>query len=74
MRNDRLIAVASNYRQQQDLHSLEDLAPGLVTEIEHFFKSYNAAKGKDFSPHRRCGPEQARELVEAGRERLRENR
>lgn len=70
MRNDRLIAVASNYRLQQNVASLDDLAPNLVDEIEHFFKSYNSIKGKDFHPLQRCGPAQAHEMVWAGEKRL----
>lgn len=70
MRNDRLIAVASNYRQQKEVRSLDDLSPGLVQEIEHFFASYNNAKGKEFAPLRRSGPHRARLLVEEGQQRL----
>ncbi len=71
MRNDRLIAVASNSRLQQDVRSLDDLDSGLLDEIEHFFHSYNEAKGKQFKPLQRSGPQRARELVAEGQERLR---
>lgn len=70
MRNDRFIAVASNYRQQEDLHELEDLAPTLMDEIEHFFVSYNTIKGKTFQPLQRSGPERAMQLLEEGQQRL----
>ena len=70
MRNDRFIAVASNYRQQQDLHELEDLAPTLMDEIEHFFVSYNTIKGKTFQPLQRSGPERALQLLQEGKRRL----
>jgi inorganic pyrophosphatase len=73
-RNDRLIAVASNYRQQQDVHSLDHLNPGLVDEIEHFFVSYNEGKGKNFQPQRRSGPERAAQLVEEGQRLLRQQK
>jgi inorganic pyrophosphatase len=69
MRNDRFIAVASNYRQQRDLHSLDDLAPTLMDEIEHFFVSYNSIKGKNFRPLHRSGPERAQELLKVGQKR-----
>ena len=72
MRNDRLIAVASNYRLQRDLRSLSHLSAGLVDEIEHFFRSYNDAKGKKFETLGRFGPETAHTLVQAGQERLRQ--
>jgi inorganic pyrophosphatase len=74
MRNDRLIAVASNYRQQQNLRSLDDLNPGLIGEIEHFFVSYNQIKDKHFSPNQRSGPERARQLVEEGQKLLRQKK
>lgn len=70
MRNDRLIAVASNSRLQSDVHSLRDLNPRVVGEIEHFFVSYNNIKGKTFEPLHRRGPKQALQLIEAGRKRL----
>jgi inorganic pyrophosphatase len=62
-RNDRLIAVASKSRLHADLKSITDLNPKLLDEIEHFFISYNEAKGKKFKPLGRYGPERARKLV-----------
>lgn len=70
-RNDRLIAVAAESRSQRDVRSLDDLSENLVHEIEHFFVSYNAAKGKRFEPDGRAGPRTARRLVEAGERRAR---
>ncbi len=69
MRNDRFIAVASNYRQQQDLHELDDLPATLMDEIEHFFVSYNTIKGKTFQPLQRSGPERALQLLKEGQHR-----
>ncbi len=68
VRNDRLIAVAANSRTQQDLKKLADLNRKLVDEIEHFFVSYNAAKGKKFKPLGRYGPDRARALVKRASE------
>jgi len=70
MRNDRLIAVASNSRLQGDIHSLGDLNPRVVEEIEHFFVSYNNIKGKTFEPLHCRGPKSALALIETGRKRL----
>ncbi|MEP7070968.1 MAG: inorganic diphosphatase [Verrucomicrobiota bacterium] len=53
-RNDRLIGVAVNSRTEETLRKLTDLNKTLVCEIEHFFVSYNDAKGKRFSPERAC--------------------
>ncbi|MBD1838523.1 inorganic diphosphatase [Coleofasciculus sp. FACHB-64] len=72
-RNDRLLAVAANSRNQHDVKTLDDLNQNLIHEIEHFFVSYNAAKGKTFEPQGRFGPEQARQLVIEAAERFRES-
>lgn len=63
-RNDRLIAVASESKNHSDIRTLDDLNDRFVTEIEHFFVSYNEAKGKKFRPTARNGVEKARRLVE----------
>ena len=65
-RNDRLLAVSTDSRNHKDLRHLHDLHPNLRHEIEHFFVSYNAAKGKQFEVLGANGPERARELVEQG--------
>lgn len=51
-RNDRLITVATDDPLYAAIGSLADLATLLVEQIEHFFASYNAIKGKQF---RTCG-------------------
>ncbi len=63
-RNDRLIAVASNSRNHRDVRSLDQINDNLVSEIEHFFVSYNTIKGKKFSPIGCSGPDRAEQLVE----------
>jgi len=63
-RNDRLIAVAPNSRNQSDVRFLGDLNSNLVHEIERFFISYNETKGKKFMVLGRAGPEAARALIE----------
>jgi inorganic pyrophosphatase len=65
-RNDRLIAVASNSRTHENIKSINDLNQTLVDEIEHFFVSYNEAKGKQFKPLGRFGAVKAKHLVEEG--------
>jgi len=65
-RNDRRIAVYANARTHQGLRDLADLPPSLLKEIEHFFISYNQAKGKKFKPLARHGPDRAPNLVEKG--------
>jgi inorganic pyrophosphatase len=66
MRNDRLIAVAKDSRTHSEIQSLADLNKSLVKEIEHFFTSYNQAKGKRFKPLGRFASDRAWQVVEAG--------
>ncbi|HEX8550542.1 MAG TPA: inorganic diphosphatase [Abditibacteriaceae bacterium] len=66
MRNDRLVAVAAHSRQHQDVRSLDDLNSTLIEEIEHFFISYNAIKGKQFEPQQRADRARAEELIRVG--------
>jgi inorganic pyrophosphatase len=68
-RNDRLIAVAAESHNHADVRSLNQLGDSLVTEIEHFFISYNEIKGKAFKPVGRHGPRRATTLVKEGVER-----
>lgn len=70
-RNDRLIGVMHKSREYGKARSLEDVPVEIVEDIEHFFRSYNMAKEIEFKPLERCGPEEARALVEAGREKHR---
>lgn len=70
-RNDRLLAVAANSRNHHNVRTLDDLNQNLVHEIEHFFVSYNAAKGKTFEPQGRFDPDKAHQLVQEAAERFR---
>ena len=66
-RNDRLIAVAAESHTDRGIKKLSDLDSTLVKEIEHFFVSYNASRGKKFKPIGRYGPRRARQLVKSQR-------
>lgn len=70
MRNDRLIAIASDSRTHKAVRTLADLNEVLLDEIEHFFISYNQIKGKEFAPLGRHGPIKAAKLVEDGMRRF----
>jgi len=65
-RNDRLIAVSADSRLHEDIKSINDLSEKLVDEIEHFFISYNEAKGKKFESLGRFAAQKARKIVEEG--------
>ncbi|HVF89256.1 MAG TPA: inorganic diphosphatase [Blastocatellia bacterium] len=66
MRNDRLIAIAVDSRTHREIRTLGELNETLVNDIEHFFISYNEAKGKQFEPLGRFGPGRATKVVEEG--------
>ena len=68
-RNDRLIAVAAHSHTHASLRSLSKLEPKLLDEIEHFFESYNKARGKEFKPLARKGPAVAKRLIENSQQR-----
>lgn len=70
-RNDRLIAVADASRTHRNIHKLKDIPEQLLKEIEQFFVSYNAARGKKFQVKRRRGRKHAAALIAAGERRRR---
>jgi inorganic pyrophosphatase len=70
-RNDRLIAVSVESRDQAEVKTLDDLDAHRVDEIAHFFVSYNQTRGKEFKPLGRYGPDRAVKLVAEGQARFR---
>jgi inorganic pyrophosphatase len=64
MRNDRLIAVSSDSHTHEDIKSINDLNQTYIDEIEHFFASYNDARGKTFKPIGRFAAARAKQLVD----------
>jgi len=66
VRNDRLLAVASQSHQYARLRDLADLEPGLVDELESFFVHYNQRRGITFEPLARKGVQAAAALVSQG--------
>jgi len=65
-RNDRLLAVASHSVIHRSIRDVHDLNADLVKQIEHFFVSYHAAKGKIFQPKGRFGRSRAHAIVARG--------
>jgi inorganic pyrophosphatase len=66
VRNDRLIAVAAKSLTHRSLQDIDDVSADLLAQIEHFFVSYNMAKGKTFTPVGRASRAAARRLVDVG--------
>jgi inorganic pyrophosphatase len=65
-KNDRLIGVAAKSPTHEALRSLADLSAITIEQIEHFFTSYNEAKGKKFEVTGRASNERALEVVRRG--------
>ena len=63
IRNDRLVAVASEAHDYRDIKTLSDINDQLLKELEHFFQSYNEAQGKTFKLLANRGPKRAKRLV-----------
>ena len=70
MRNDRLIGVAAESRRYRELREISDAPKHLLDELEHFFVSYNAERGRRFRVTRRVGPAAAKKLVAAAERRF----
>ena len=64
-KNDRLLAVAADSATHRSIVELKDLSQDLIAQIEHFFVSYNEAKGKSFEVKGHSGRRRALALVKA---------
>jgi inorganic pyrophosphatase len=62
-RNDRLIGVFDKSIIYSHVKELRDLSSTIIDEIEHFFVSYNEAKGKRFKVEQKFGAAAAREII-----------
>lgn len=62
-RNDRFLGVPAVSRVYGKMTTLTDLDDRLITEIEHFFISYNEMRGRHFKPVRRLDHGRARQMV-----------
>jgi inorganic pyrophosphatase len=63
MENHRLIAVATISELFADVKRFGDLPDAVMTQIEHFFISYNEQAGKRFEPTGRSGSRRAQTLL-----------
>jgi inorganic pyrophosphatase len=68
-RNDRLVAVAANSAALRSTVELNGLSADLIAQIEHFFVSYNDARGKRFEVKKRSGKDRALALIKAAMKR-----
>lgn len=71
--NDRLLAVPVTEANPARIHSLNELDPKWLDEIEHFFISYNRAHGRMFTPRGRLDRDAAERLLAAALEHFSES-
>jgi inorganic pyrophosphatase len=62
-RNDRLIAVAVASHEYAQIQTLSDLGKKQITEIEHFFISYNRFQNREFIPLNHGDPAKAKQII-----------
>ena len=63
-RNDRFLAVAVEAQLYRDVQAIDQVNSHLLDELEHFFRSYNELRGKQFKPLGRSGPKRAQQMIE----------
>ena len=73
VRNDRLIAVASESGDHADLKSFKNINSNLLKEMEHFFVSYHELSGKMFKILKCRGPAGAKKALRAGEQLYRKH-
>lgn len=64
VRNDRLIAIPTGSHMYKDIDTVENLNKNILSEIEHFFVSYNQQEGKEFKPQGWTNSEGAMKLIQ----------
>jgi inorganic pyrophosphatase len=69
-RNDRFFAVATHAPAHRHLHTLADLGPQRLEEVEAFFVHYAGFNGKVLEILGRHGPRRAERLLEKGARRF----
>lgn len=62
--NDRLIAVSVVSQSYNEVNELQDIHKNILSEIEHFFVSYNEQENKKFEPQGWCDAKTALKLID----------
>ena len=63
IRNDRLVATIETPVNKPAIRKLEQLEEQQLHDIEHFFRSYNQAQGREFKISGRGGPQAAQKML-----------
>lgn len=74
IRNDRLLAVPVTPANPALFTHINSLPESWITEIEHFFVSYNQAQGREYKPTKHGGPKEAKAALTAARRRYKHNK
>lgn len=72
IRNDRFLGLVETPYNKPSQRDITDLDEALLSELEHFFVSYNEAEGRTFKPLSRATFAEADELIAAGERKFRE--
>jgi inorganic pyrophosphatase len=73
-RDEKVVAVPDCSPRFQEIHTIDQLAPHIRREIEHFFTIYKELEGKRTRMDGWQGPRQAREMIVSCRRRYLEGR
>jgi inorganic pyrophosphatase len=65
-RNDRLLGVARHTYEHENIQTIKDVSPILLSQVEAFFVSYNQQRGKQFKITGTGGPKRAIRFLKAG--------
>lgn len=71
--NDRLLGVAVNSYEHEDLTSIHDVSKTLLDQLEAFFISYNKQRGKKFKVISLDGPKKAVRYVKSASRAYKKN-
>jgi inorganic pyrophosphatase len=63
VRNDRVLAVPVASRSYENIQSLSDISKTFLNQLEQFFVTYNAARGKTYQSLKRLSPLHALALI-----------
>ena len=72
--DQKILAVPNKNPRFDQIHTIDQVFPHKLREIEHFFNIYKELEGKTTEMHGWRGPKEARDLIRKSRERFLETR
>ncbi len=66
IRNDRVLAIASESLNYSDIKDIKDINENLLNELVHFFNYYNEMEGKEFHFLKKGNSVMALDLIKKG--------